>query len=433
MNLTQVFKQFVFLSTGQYLGLFMSITGGIILTRFLEPTDFGILAAFLFYLSSFNWITEFGWDQGFMVHKEIPQHQAASTHCMIRTITGLMPLITFLCLKKSGFQFSFEKYFTVLIVLAISYFFEKISVTPKIILERNYQLGSCALLETSATFISYATAIFSAAKGWGAMSLAIQRLVERVLLCAGYFYLSPWNYSINGSFAIVKTYLFSFGLATYAGSLVSLIIYDFMGWFVAWYVTPYDAGLYAKAFNLATFPLILTAVCSRLTIPLYTKFQYDVEKIKRVFVKIQLIKMILLIPLQIGLILTSCWWIPQLLGTQWLPLIPIYNVMGIYGLSRAFFDDVPNVLTYGFRNPWVLTQSQALQAAAIILLGFLIIPRYNALGSAMTMAIAMNIAMLYLWHRVFKQLSCSSASFYAATSDYWYFIKELKEKYVKQK
>ncbi len=433
MNKHLVINQFFYLFTSQYLGLCISITGGIVLTRFLEPTDFGIIAAFLFYLSSFNWISEFGWDQGFMVHKEIPLNEAAATHCMIRTFTGLMPLVAFLCLKKGGFHFSFESYFSVLLVLAFSYFFEKISITPKTILERNYQLGSCALLETSATIISYGTAVFCALNGFGAMSLALQRLVEKMLLCLGYFYLSPWKYSIKGSFAIAKMYLFSFGLATYLGSLVSLIIYDFMGWFVAWYVTPYDAGLYAKAFNLATFPLILTAICSRLTIPLYTKFQNDREKIKNVFVKVQMMKMFLLIPLQSGLVLTSWWWIPHLLGTQWIPLIPIYNVMALYGISRSFFDDVPNVLTYGFRNPWLLTQSQLIQASIIIILGFSIIPYHAALGSTITMSASMVIAMMYVWYHVFKKLSCSPASFYAATHDYWHQAQTWKKEYVKQK
>ncbi|MBL4588318.1 oligosaccharide flippase family protein [Candidatus Babeliales bacterium] len=427
-----VIKQFIYLFTSQYSGLFVSIAGGIALTRLLDPSAFGIIAAFLFYLTSFNWISEFGWDQGFMVHTEIDLDTAAATHCMIRTVTGLIPVFTFICLKLLGIKFSFQEYFSVLFVLAISYFFEKISLTPKTILERNYQLSSCALLETAATVLSYGVALTCAYKGWGAMSLAMQRLTEKVILCVGYFYVSSWRYSIRGSLWVVKRFLITFGLATYLGSLVSLIIYDFMGWFVAWYVNIHDAGLYAKAFNLATFPLIFTAICSRSTIPLYTKYQNDVPAIRNIFIKMQLFKIFLLIPLQIGLVLTSWWWIPKGLGSQWLLLVPVYNVMAVYGLFRSFFDDVPNVLTYGFRNPWLLTQSQAIQASVIVVFGFMLIPRYQALGSAITMSVSMAIATIYLWYHVLKKLSCTKATFYGATRDYWYMIKNAKEWYAEQ-
>jgi O-antigen/teichoic acid export membrane protein len=143
--------------------------------------------------------------------------------------------------------------------------------------------------------------------------------------------------------------------------------------------------------------------------------------------------MFLLIPMQFFLVCTSWWWIPKGLGSQWQQLIPIYNLMAVYGLARAFFDDVPNVLTYGFRNPWVLTQSQALQAFAIILIGFLIIPYYGAWGSAFTMSLSMLLALVYVWYHVLRATASTKDSFYAATRDYWHMIKRVKDLYEKQK
>jgi PST family polysaccharide transporter len=425
-----VFKQFMFLASSNYVGVAVSIVGGLWLTRLLVPADFGIVAASLFYLSCFNWVSELGWDQSFMAHKEIPLEVAASTHLMIRIASGLLPLIVFCACKLLGFGSALHNHFWILMLLGVSYLCEKMSVTPKVILERNYKLGQCAVMELAATALSYTAAVVAAYHGWGVMSLVMQRLVEKMILCIGYFSLSPWRWGTLWSWTVVRKYLASFGMATWLGSLVGLIIYDFMAWFISWYTTAHQAGLYAKAFNLATFPLILTAICSRLTIPLYTQHQFDTDEIRTVFVNMQLVKMLVLIPMQCGLALTSSWWIPRFFGAAWAPLVPVYMVMCLYGLARAFFDDVPNVLTYGFKNPWGLTKSQAVQASMIIIVGPLTIPYLSAAGGAITMSVAMVAATLYLWHMVFAQLACTPQSFRAATRVYAQVIQKIRERHV---
>ncbi len=128
--------------------------------------------------------------------------------------------------------------------------------------------------------------------------------------------------------------------------------------------------------------------------------------------KTQAIKMILLLPTQLLMALCAHIWIPLLLGNKWLPMIPIYQVMTIYGIARAFFDDVPAVYLYGFKNPWKLTRSQILQSIVIMALGPVLVYFFQAFGGAIAISCMLVIAAALFWKHVCTTLECDIHSFF---------------------
>lgn len=420
-----IYRNFLALIISQYGGLMCNISLSILITRFLSPEDFGLTAQLLFYLIAFNWAFEWGWDQAFMSHKELDLNAAASTHLVIRTSLGIMPFILLSILHVSGYSSLSNQNSKYLILLSLAYFFEKIGLTYKTILERNYKLYKTAILEFFANFIAYSIAVVCAYKGLGVVSLIIQRIVEKSILAIGYFTLSPWKIGKDFSTTILKIYFKSFGLATWLGGVFAITIYDFMPYLIARLSSTYQAGLYEKAFNLATFPMILTGIASKITIPLYTQYQYEKQNIRNVFVRSQSLKLIFIAPLQLMLLLFSSYWIKLILGTKWIPMIPIYQVMTIYGFFRAFFDDVPSLFMYGFKNPWELTKSQILQCLLIIILGPLFIIKLDALGGAIAISIMMSFATIVFWKNIFFQIECSLIEFKKSIKSSPKLFKEL--------
>lgn len=407
----KIIKSFVSLSLGQYGGMLCNITLSIWLTRILSPKEFGMLAIALFYFIFFNWIVEWGWEQGFMAHKEIPLEKAASTHFWIRCILGLVPLITFGVGYIFFHQYSFMQHGDLFLPLAGIYWMEKLGLTYRTILERTYRLDMLAGLEFITTVGSYIVAIIAAFHGFGVYSLVLQRLVEKGLISLAYFFASPWKIGFDFDLAVAKLFFKTYGLPTWLGGIFSLTIYDFMPFLIGILSNTTQAGLYAKAFSMATFPVMLTGIFARLTVPLYTRYQFDREEMKKIFVNAQGIKMILLIPTQLAMGLFAHLWIPKLFGAQWLPMIPIYQMMTVYGIARAFFDDVPAIYLYGLRQPWVLTKSQILQSCIILLLGPLLVLKLQAFGGACAISAMLTIAAVLFWRDVFFDLECGLRDF----------------------
>lgn len=401
------FFNFLVLAFGQYGSMFCNIFFSLWLTRLLCPTDFGILAVSLFYFNFFNWVSEWGWEQGLMAHKEIPLHIAASTHLFVRFCTGILPLIIF----SLGYPFLKTKvvfgYYNIVLLLAVSYGIEKIGITYKTILERENKLKKLAILEFLALILSYIVAVAAALAGWGVVSLVVQRLFEKTFVLIGYVIASPWKFGLDIRFAVVKVFFKTFGIATWVGSVFGLALYDFMPFLLGNIQGTHAAGIYAKAFSLGTFPLMLTAIFVRMTIPLYARYQYSVDDLQRVFLKAQIFKFLILFPTQLFLCLTAGYWIPYAFGVAWFSMIPIYRVMTIYGFLRAFFDDVPSLFIYGFKNPWILTKNQVIQAVIIIIVGPFLVYKIGILGGAITSVISMGIGVIVIWKTTWKTLKCS--------------------------
>lgn len=408
----KMIKNFISLSLGQYGGMLCNIAFSIWLTRILSPHEFGLLAIALFYLIFFNWIVEWGWEQGFMAHKEVPLATAASTHFWIRCTLGLVPLITFLLGYSFFTKTSVAQYMPLLFCLAGIYWLEKVGLTYRTILERLYKLDTLAGLEFCTIVGSYIIAIIAATHGFGVYSLVLQRLVEKGIVSITYFFASPWKIGFDFDIKVAKLFFKSFGVATWLGGIFSLTIYDFMPFLVGMLTSTHQAGLYAKAFSMATFPVMLTGIFGRLTVPLYTHYQFNVSAMRNIFVKTQAIKMLLLLPTQLFMALYAHTWIPWLLGTKWDAMIPVYQIMTIYGIARAFFDDVPAVYLYGFKDPWQLTRNQILQSIIVMLLGPVLVYFLQALGGALAMSCMLTSAAILFWRNVCISLECGTNHFF---------------------
>ena len=400
-------SNFFALAFAQYGSMFCSMFFSLWLTRLLLPADFGLVAIGLFYFSSFNWITEWGWEQGLIAHKEIPVESAASTHFLIRFVLGFLPLVLFTIGYPWFKTFLFIGQYKILLLLAVAYWIEKMSYTYRSLLERENRLKNLAAFEILAIILSFSLALLAAQKGAGVVSLVIQRLAEKTVLLVGYWWSSSWKFGISFSFKVVTIFFKTFGFATWLGAVFGLALYDFMPFLIGNIKGPSEAGLYVKAFTLGTFPLMLTAIFSRLTTPLYTRYQMQNNEIRAVFFKAQILKFCMIFPLQLFLVVTADIWIAHLFGAPWVPMIPLYRLMALYGFCRAFFDDVPNLFSYGFKNPWVLTQNQILQSVVILSFGPFLIYKIGGLGGAITSVFSMMVGMVLIWLVVWKKLFCS--------------------------
>ncbi len=423
-----VFKSFVALALSQYSVLAASMVFSLWLTRLLSPQDYGILAISLFYFAFFNGLAEAGWNEAFMAHKELDLHRAASTHLIVRCILGLLPLCTFLMVYPWVHSYVSADIYMVTLLLAGVYWIEKIGGTYRVILERSYQFERMAKVEFFFSVSSYATAVLAAWYGFGVFSLVIQRFVEMTGYTLGFCFLSPWKIGFAFDRDIFRTYVRSFGAPMVLSNFLSCAAtspwrYDFMPFIVGLVSGTYQAGLFNKALNLALVTMRFTSITSRLASPLYTNHQFDIPQVRNIFIKIQTLKFFLIVPGQIFVAMTAGYWIPYILGSQWSLMIPIYQVVAVYGVFRAFFDDVFPILLYGFKDPWQVTKNQAIQAVGILLLGPLFIMTGQAYGGALALVIVMGVATVLLWRVVCTKIDCGVKDFTAFIAEIPSLIK----------
>ena len=395
----------VSLLAGQYGSMACSVVFTFWLARLLDPSDFGRLAVGVFSLDIFNAVTDWGWEQGILTAEHETLSHAYATHFLLRFVLGAIPFlcgIAFVFFDASLFSSTVHR---IALALAFSFWVEKVSLTYKTILERSYRLSHLAFFETFALLSSFACAIISVYTGWGMFALVVQRVAERIFVLLGYIFASPWRIGFDVDFSLVKRWVSLFGYATWAGGLLSIFLYDFMGAFVGVNSGTHEGGLYARSFKMATLPLMITTVFNRLSTPLYASSRCDKVLIKNIFLKSQFIKALLLVPIQIFFMLTAPFWIPLMLGDQWASAVFLYQILGLYGMIRGFYDDVTAVFVYGLRWPWVPLQQHIVQAASMaLMLGILRPLLAGSVLAAGVMCGAIALTVLAIWVRVIVSL-----------------------------
>lgn len=405
---SQAVIDFIALMTGHVAGTGVSIVFSILTTRFLVPADYGVVASQLFVVSVFGWISDWGLEQALLAWPGKNLEQAAGVHLTLRIISGLMPIVWFFGLFGIGVRGPASYVFA---ILAMSFFFQKVGMTYKTVIEKLGQLKRLAGLEFFAAVSGVMCAFFMATKGFGALSLASQLLLERFLLMAGYMLACPKNIVPRFDQSIAKNFLTTFGVASSLSATFGLAVYDFMPFLIEKLASAHEAGLYARSFSIATMPLMVTAVFGRISGTVYTQNQFKAESISKWFCSLQLSKAFFIIPAQLFLMVTCHWWNQALFAGRWSGLPKIYVILATYGLVRSFYDDATNLISVGFKNPWEFTFNQAVHAVLVILAGPICVAFGGAAGAGLVMALSMTLVTLRFWLIIFDYLTLSFKTF----------------------
>jgi O-antigen/teichoic acid export membrane protein len=142
-----------------------------------------------------------------------------------------------------------------------------------------------------------------------------------------------------------------------------------------------EVGLYSTALFLATLPVVkLIPVLNEVGFTAYSRIQHDPVAVKLNFLKAVRLVSLACFPIFVGLGATAEWFVPVVLGAQWLAAVPLLQLlalaMPLYALGHLM---PPAVNALG--QPRVQTVN-ALIGLAIMPAAFLVGVRYGPLGLA---------------------------------------------------
>lgn len=141
-------------------------------------------------------------------------------------------------------------------------------------------------------------------------------------------------------------------------------------------------GFYARGHFLALLPTIYFAnVVSPVFLPAFREIAHDPRRLRAAFLKTLGLYTILFAALGGGLFLFSRLFVLVVYGPDWLPVLPYFRVLLLFGVSKGVVTLLPTVF-FLKEKPWLITLSTALMAGIMGLLLFPLIDRYGILGAA---------------------------------------------------
>jgi PST family polysaccharide transporter len=377
----------------------ISMALAIVLARLLAPADFGLLAMAMLVFNAANYFTDMGMRPTVVQTKEDINKVAHYAFVIVLTTSLIFTVVSNLMAQPlANFLGGSEQLVSVIRWMSLYVTLDALWIIPEALLRRDLRFKELSLSQIPGELASTVIAIPLALSGLGVWSLVIGTLSGQVIRIALlWFYYRPWIWLRPQKWdrRIVRG-MFGFGLPSMGSGLMKFFQNQIDTFIVGRQLGTTAVGLYSKAFALTTrlADMLTTSIFGNVLFPSYAKMQDDKPRLARAYLKSTKMVFLMIVPVSVGLAITAPLLVPVLLGPRWVPMIPIWQIFSLYGLTRPISTNSAPVFSAMGQPRRNMTASFVLIAVMVPLL-FLLIGPYGVTGAAAAVSLANVVAMSF--------------------------------------
>lgn len=375
-----------------------------VLTRFLDVTDFGLMALVTFVLGFMDLFMDMGLTSAILHRQNIKKEEYASLYWLnvgfsfflFGLIVLLSPLIA---------NFYDEPELRNLIPLAgLAIIFSAIGRQYKTILQKYLQFKKIALIDIIAVIIALAVAIILAVKGFGVYALVYSALTQHTIGNLVYFVLGNKNQPLFFHFNYKETKPFlKIGSYQVGGQVVNYFNRDLDVLIIGKFFGAELLGGYSLAKQLVYRPAqVLNPIFTRVASPILAKFQSNVLVLKKNYFRLLNLVVSVNIPIYLAIVAFAPWVVFILYGPDYSNIVILVRILSFYMLFRAIGNPIGSLVIATGRTD--LEFYWNLITLIIMPITVIIGAQFSLQGVAVCLTIAMIIMLFPSWYFLVRRL-----------------------------
>ena len=387
----------------------------LILTRLLNPTDFGIFALGLFFFSLLNLRPKLGVDQAF-AQRPTTTPESAGTYAVLSVAAGAVSLglafLAFPILLAFGYA---PPVVWVMLALAAVGVSDSVMGIAWLQMDKALLFGRVSIVTAVAFPLSYLPGFYLALHNGGYWSLVAQNVTYALLLLVGLWWSFrrslPQIIHVRWKFSrLVAREFLRFGSMVGLATIAATVVYQFDNFLVGTIVSTAALGFYDRAYRIAQWPtLLVTSVLTRTAFYAYSQLQDDLARLtKTVTMSLWLITTLAL-PVALGIFVAADDLVFLLFGEKWLPSALFVRFLVTYSILRPLLEDA-NQLFIAVGHPRRTTTVTLGQAAALVLAATPLTFAYGAPGTAVGVGVAFVVGLILTYYFVRRTVPGMSLS-----------------------
>lgn len=361
--------------------------GLIFLARALTTDSFGVFGIISFVVFTFlSFFSDVGFGAALIQKKDSLTDQDTRTTFTIQQglVTILLTIAWLTAPILSNWYNLGEQGIWLIRVLSLSLFITSFKTIPSILLERELKFEILIIPEILETITYNAIAVYMALHGYGVWSLVIAILVRTIIGAIALNLIRPWKigWSFNKNSAKA---LLHFGVPYQLNSVLALIKDNVAPTLIAFWYGPAAVAYVNLAQNIASRPMEIINIVSRVTFPAYSRIQGDLPRIKRWIEKSVSFMAYLYMPAITGLLIVAPGILQYLYADKtekWLPALPTL-LLFIAGAYPIIITTTYTNALYALGRPKVVLAFMAIYTVLTWGLGAPLIYKYGYVGIAM--------------------------------------------------
>ena len=377
----------------------------IVLTRLLAPEAFGVFALAMFFAQALRVQPRLGLGYAFGQHPRTDGETLGTFLTMdlsaaaagLALIVAAMPVLLALGYGALTVQ--------VAALLGLAATVESVTSTGTTLLEKELRFGHVSVIQAVVFPLSYAPALWLAARGEGVWSLVAQNVTYNVLYLVGVAALLARGWGrlrgVGWSFSrdLARRFL-RFGAGVGLGLLGVTLLMQLDNLLVGSLVGVAVLGYYDRAYRTAQWPgTLLNALIARTGFYTYARLQDDAERLGRALRMMVWLIAALALPVALAVFVAAPDLLVLLYGERWLPSVPYLRVLALVAGARPLVDNA-NTLFAAVGKPWLAARLTGAQVAVLAAAGLPLVWRWGALGACLAVALATGAGLFLVLRRL---------------------------------
>jgi lipopolysaccharide exporter len=320
---------------GSYVGgQAMVLVSTAILARILSPSEFGVVALALVFITLLDTVSDLGLSPALVISREDELRERAMT--VFSFTVGLGALLSALAVAVAPLAalfFDEPELFPLLAVLGSNFFVRALGATHYALAQKQMDFRSRTAAELAGVVTRGLTGIALALAGFGAWSLVLGYLAGTAALTVTLWALVPWRPTGRPSRAHLPRML-RFGTTLTGVDILAAVISQVDYVFVGRVLGTHALGLYALAFRVPQMLITsLAVVAGRVLFPAFASV--DREALGRAYLVSVRYATIVALPLAVGVAVLAEPLVLALFGERWEAAVDCMRVLSLYAFAVA--------------------------------------------------------------------------------------------------
>jgi O-antigen/teichoic acid export membrane protein len=351
-----------------------------VLTRLLEPKDFGLVALASVYMAFLQIFLDGGFTQALIQRQELEKEHLNTAFWTNLGIGILLSAIGVISASSVAAIFSEPKLAPVLQGFSIVFTIASFRGVQQALLERQFAYKAIAVRFLMGTFIGGAIAIICALRGFGVWSLVIQQLVAELVGVVVLWKASEWRPQWQFSRQHFR-HLFGFGINILALNFLGFINNHSDDLLIGYFLGSIALGYYAIAYRILTIMTqLLVNSTSQVALPAFSRLQAEPDRFRHAYYQLTQMTSAIAFPIFFGIFAVAPEIVEVVFGKQWSPSIPVLQVLAFVGLFRSVTYFKGSVFMALGKPSWKLWLN--LLSAGLNLIGFFLAVRWGIVAVA---------------------------------------------------
>ena len=325
-----------------FLGIQFLIT--ILIARALTPSDYGLIGMLSIFIALGSVMIDSGFGQALIRKKDANQTDYSSVFFLNVFLGIVIYLILFLLAPIIANFYNTPELTKIARVAFLVFPINALGLIQNTLINKSVNFKALAKVSILSSILSGIIGIFMAYNGFGVWALVAQSIIINAFKSIFLWVFNNWRPSNIFSFSSIKN-IFNFSVNLLATDSIIVLFNNIYTLIIGKFYPISQVGFYNQAKTFVDIPSqTLTMIIQRVSYPVLSTLQDNNTELRSAYRRVINLTVYLNFPLMLGLLSMGNNLFTLLLTDKWIPAVPYFQILCIYGAIFPLHSINVNIL-----------------------------------------------------------------------------------------